>query len=730
MKKSFLLASVAAVALSMLSLETAAFAQQAPTASRAQPVSPAAQAESQQEPLGLPLYRDQFQTILEIFELLADNNQVAPFKAEWEHKFDHNSDLMTEEGTNRAIEQLVKVGTRLGCPEQPDYKCMYMRALRAYMQFHYSPDSPVNMADPIQRARWVAEWEHKFDSEPAVFKSDAATLNAIRLMRDSLHLRFDYVQSRERTVTETKTRKANFGGLGIHVGMNNRDNVALGSRLTVLVHEPPSSSPSYGLVHYGDVVLKIGDRAVAEMTIGEVEKALFGEPGSKISLTIRRGGQSADARMMTVSLERAYTPDPSGNIIKTGITDAGVPIEFVGEDGLALGPGFELVANGAEKGTPADGIVEPGDLIVSVDNQTLAGKTVNQAVELLRGAADSPVTLTVERNGQRKEFTLKRAVIQEHSVLLESLGDGINLLHIRSFYAQNLGADLATAIAKTVLPLASKTLRTAGDADSLKKAARFDELKANLDKGQILEDDMVSIAVEAREVYEKGGTGGGFILNLADNPGGDVEQVKQAIGLMLPFGETSEVVRRLPGTDEIEVTESFLTPDLEFVTVHHGGKTSAMPKPRVPLLLPSNLPFVIIINGSSASGSEWLAGVMQSNHRARLHGLGSRGKSEGQSGVDIPYGFSLHVTNFEFFPGGQKSNVTGLVVDKEVLGDLTAMVNSAREEIYALNKQQLLRFDATQKQSRARIEGFERKVRERAAVDGMPLEQQDPVYLQ
>lgn len=152
MKKIILLTSVAVIALLMPADTYRAFAQQTRASPQVQAVGaqglPAQAAPAQQ--LGLPLYEDAFQAFLEQYELLADNDQASAFKAEWEHKFDKGDQLSTEEGTKRAIDELTKAGTRLGCPEQPDYKCLYVRALRAYMQYHHSPDSPVKMIDPTE----------------------------------------------------------------------------------------------------------------------------------------------------------------------------------------------------------------------------------------------------------------------------------------------------------------------------------------------------------------------------------------------------------------------------------------------------------------------------------------------------------------------------------------------------------------------------------------------------
>jgi C-terminal processing protease CtpA/Prc len=705
MKKISLPALIATVTLMLLSAGAPALSQSAPVAPGAPAaVASGAQSAARKELPGLRLYRDAFQGFLEGYELLADTAQVAKFKDDWEHRFDLTDDLATEEGTNRAIGQLAKAGTLLGCPEQPDYKCLYVRALRAYMQYHYSPDSPVIMIDPIQRARWVAEWEHKFDKDADAFKTEAAALRSVRLMRDSLGMRFDYVQGRLRTAEEISTRKANFGGLGLRVGMSHADDVVLGTRIQLLVHEPQTNSPASGQVHYGDIIVKIGDRAVDQMTVAEVKRSLIGKPGTQLKLTVRRGDSD-----VTVNLVRAYTIDTFSSTTPTGETDAGVPLEFKGEDELQISAGFELLADEPEKGTPAEGKIKRGDQIVAVDDQALSGKTVNQAVELLRGEVDTPVKITLVRDGQKIEVTLTRALIEEHSVFLEPLVDGVSWIRIRSFEALNVNRDFATAIARTVLPLASQALKSLGDADSLKKATGFDELLAKLNAGQTVDDTNVQTVIDARQTYEKIGIGGGIILDLTNNPGGDLDMVKSIVGLTLPQGSATDIARREPGTNEVVITESFLTP--------------------VPLLLPENMPLVVMINGISASGSEWLAGVLQANHRARLLGKGSRGKEEGQIGVDLPYGLSLHITDFEFFPGGKKANWTGLVVDREVaFGDGTGQLNAARQELADLGKLQIQRQEASKKALADRHAFFDLIMRERAALDAQPADRQDPEY--
>lgn len=56
------------------------------------------------------------------------------------------------------------------------------------------------------------------------------------------------------------------------------------------------------------------------------------------------------------------------------------------------------------------------DVILKIDGKSTQGMDTNQAVSLIRGEAGSQVTLIIQRNGQQKEFKIKRARIEIHPV--------------------------------------------------------------------------------------------------------------------------------------------------------------------------------------------------------------------------------------------------------------------------------------------------------------------------
>jgi carboxyl-terminal processing protease len=57
--------------------------------------------------------------------------------------------------------------------------------------------------------------------------------------------------------------------------------------------------------------------------------------------------------------------------------------------------------------------VKPGDLILSLDGQTVQGLSLNDAVDKMRGAPNSKITLTIKRDGVDKpiELSMQREVI-------------------------------------------------------------------------------------------------------------------------------------------------------------------------------------------------------------------------------------------------------------------------------------------------------------------------------
>jgi len=76
-----------------------------------------------------------------------------------------------------------------------------------------------------------------------------------------------------------------------------------------------------------------------------------------------------------------------------------------------------------------------GDYIVKINNIQVQGKTLTDAVELMRGPVGSNIELTVRRKGVKKAitFNLTREIIQIQSVKSEIINDNIGYIRLTSF---------------------------------------------------------------------------------------------------------------------------------------------------------------------------------------------------------------------------------------------------------------------------------------------------------
>ena len=85
-------------------------------------------------------------------------------------------------------------------------------------------------------------------------------------------------------------------------------------------------------------------------------------------------------------------------------------------------------------GGPADTAgLKVGDIIVSVDGRDVTGYTLNMVIELIRGAADTSVTLKVRRGGGLYSFTAKRTVLPVSTVSATDHGGGVGYIKVTNF---------------------------------------------------------------------------------------------------------------------------------------------------------------------------------------------------------------------------------------------------------------------------------------------------------
>ena len=79
--------------------------------------------------------------------------------------------------------------------------------------------------------------------------------------------------------------------------------------------------------------------------------------------------------------------------------------------------------------------VKAGDYIVKINDIQVQGKTLNEAVEIMRGPVGSKIEITVRRRGVRKalNFVIIREIIQVQSVKSKIIDNNIGYLRLTSF---------------------------------------------------------------------------------------------------------------------------------------------------------------------------------------------------------------------------------------------------------------------------------------------------------
>ena len=86
--------------------------------------------------------------------------------------------------------------------------------------------------------------------------------------------------------------------------------------------------------------------------------------------------------------------------------------------------------------TPAARVgVKAGDYIVRINGEQVQGKTLMEAVNLMRGPVGSPIEITIRRKGSKKAkiFTITREIIEIKSVISKLIDNEIGYLRLRAF---------------------------------------------------------------------------------------------------------------------------------------------------------------------------------------------------------------------------------------------------------------------------------------------------------
>jgi len=136
----------------------------------------------------------------------------------------------------------------------------------------------------------------------------------------------------------------------------------------------------------------------------------------------------------------------------------------------------------------------------------------------------------------------------------------------------------------------------------------------------------------------------GVVLDLRNNPGGVLESAVEIADHLLEEG--------------VIVTADGRTPAARF-------SMSATPGEVIP-----GVPVVVLVNGSTASAAEILAGALQDHHRARLLGRRTFGKGSVQTVMPLSGGRAIKLTTSRYYtPSGRSIQGRGIEPDIEFEAD-------------------------------------------------------------
>ena len=189
--------------------------------------------------------------------------------------------------------------------------------------------------------------------------------------------------------------------------------------------------------------------------------------------------------------------------------------------------GFVRVISPIDDTPAAKAGISTGDYITSIDGEDVYGLTLDEAVSLMRGYANTPITLTIFREGEDSTFDVKiiREIIQITPVKYRLLDENIAYIRISSFN-----------------DIADKKIVTA-----------INEL--NKESGNKIK---------------------GFIIDVRNNPGGLLDQSIKVTDLFLNKGEiVSTKLREQKRKTRFFAKKGDITNGSEIVIITNGGSASA-----------------------------------------------------------------------------------------------------------------------------------------------------------
>jgi carboxyl-terminal processing protease len=250
--------------------------------------------------------------------------------------------------------------------------------------------------------------------------------------------------------------------------------------------------------------------------------------------------------------------------------------------------------------------VKAGDLIVKLDETSVKGMTLNDAVKRMRGKPKTTIVLTIVRKGESKPIvvTLTREVIKVQSVKSKLIEPGFGYVRVTQFQ----------------------------------------------------ENTTQALVKHLNDLYKQG-TLKGLVLDLRNDPGG---LLNGAIGVSAAFLPAKTLVVSTDGRTEDAKRKYYAVPD-DYLRGTREDVLKNLPPPI------KTVPMVTLVNGGSASASEIVAGALQDQKRAVIVGTATFGKGSVQTILPLTNNTAIKLTTARYYtPNGRSIQAKGIVPDIQV----------------------------------------------------------------
>lgn len=248
--------------------------------------------------------------------------------------------------------------------------------------------------------------------------------------------------------------------------------------------------------------------------------------------------------------------------------------------------------------------VKAGDLIVKLDDTSVKGMTLAEAVKQMRGKPGTKIVLTIAREGADRPVvvTVVREVIRVRSVKSKLVEPGFGYVRV----------------------------------------AQFQEATAS------------SLAEHLEKMYKNKKPLEGLVLDLRNDPGG---LLHGAVGVAAAFLPEDTLIVSTDGRTPDAKRKYFASPD-DYL---RGSRRDYLDK------LPAQVktvPMVVLVNAGSASASEIVAGALQDHKRAVVLGTQTFGKGSVQTILPLNNDTAIKLTTARYYtPSGRSIQAKGIEPD-------------------------------------------------------------------